>query len=123
MNTPLKAFIMLVLVGLGAGCANDNEEDLYPEVVVCDTSAVTLSGTVQPILAQNCNGCHAQANASGGVILDSYAEVKKQADNGRLVGAVSHSPGFHPMPLGGAKLPACDIASIKKWVENGAPNN
>ena len=123
MNTPLKTFIVLVLVGLGAGCANDNEEDLYPETAICDTSAVTFAGTIQPILAQNCNSCHAQAIASGGVILDAYAGVKKQADNGRLVGAINHAAGFVPMPLGGTKLADCNIAKIQKWVADGAPNN
>lgn len=123
MNYLPKLFAGLFIVGLMAGCANDNEEDLYPETVVCDTTAITYSGTVQHILMHSCYNCHSAASASGGIILDSYAEVKKQADNGHLLGAVSHASGYIPMPLGGSKLPACDIAGIKKWVESGAPNN
>lgn len=104
-------------------CANDNEEDLYPEKVTCDTSAVTYALTVQPVLQRSCTGCHSAASPAGGVVLASYPEVKKHADNGRLVGAISHAAGYIPMPLGGGKLPDCDIAGITKWVQNGAPNN
>jgi hypothetical protein len=39
------------------------------------------------------------------------------------VGAITHAPGFTPMPQGGAKLPACEIAKIKAWVDAGSPNN
>ena len=123
MNYPQKILLCLAVAGLIAGCANDNEEDLYPEAVVCDISAVTYSGTVQPILQRSCTGCHRTASPAGGIILDNYAELKKYADNGRLVGSITHSAGYVPMPLGGSKLADCDTEGIKKWVTDGAPNN
>lgn len=123
MNYLRKIFFCLAAVCLAAGCASDNEEDLYPETVTCNTSAVTYSGTVKPILQRSCISCHATAVASGGIILDSYTEVIKPAGNGRLVGAITHASGFKPMPQGGNKLPDCEIAAVKKWVENGMPNN
>lgn len=120
------AFLWLCLLNLGllAGCASDNEEDLFPEPDSCNTSAVTFSGTVSSILEnRGCVGCHGTAAPSGGVILDNYTEVQKQATNGRLMGAISHSPGYVPMPLGGTKISDCEIASIKKWIDDGTPNN
>ncbi|QNF31983.1 hypothetical protein HUW51_04295 [Adhaeribacter swui] len=118
------ALLCLLNLGLLAGCASDNEEDLNPQPNACDTSAVTFSGTVNAILQNNgCKNCHAASAGSGGVVLDSYAEVKKRADDGRLLGAISHASGYAPMPLGGTKLSDCDIAKVKKWIDNGAPNN
>lgn len=88
----------------------------------CDTSNFTYSGQVAPLLQKNCLGCHSGTGASANVHLDSYVGVKTVADNGRLVGAVSHATGFKPMPQGG-KLQDCEIITIQKWVAAGAPNN
>jgi hypothetical protein len=40
-----------------------------------------------------------------------------------LYGVISHSPGYRYMPKYGPKLPDCEIAGIKKWIDAGAPNN
>ncbi len=118
------ALLCFLNLSLLAGCADDNEEDLNPKPTDCDTAAVTFSGTVNAILQTNgCKNCHSAASGSGGVILDSHAEVKKHADNGRLMGSITHASGFKPMPLGGTKLSDCDIAKVKKWIDNGTPNN
>ncbi|QMU28865.1 hypothetical protein [Adhaeribacter radiodurans] len=118
------AFLCLLNLGLITGCASDNEEDLYANPGTCDTSAVTFSGTMNAILEnRGCKGCHGAASPSGGVILDSFAEVQKRANSGQLMGAITHAPGFTPMPFGGTKISDCEIASIKKWIDNGTPNN
>jgi mono/diheme cytochrome c family protein len=76
-----------------------------------------------PLLQSNCNGCHSQAALSGGVNLEGHNRVKIFADNGRLLGAVSHAAGFSPMPKGGSKLPDCEINKIKSWINAGSPDN
>jgi uncharacterized membrane protein len=89
----------------------------------CDSSNVTYSGTIQPIVQTNCLGCHlGGANASGGLDFGTHATLASVAANGRLVGAVSHASGYQPMPQGG-RLNDCQIAQIKKWAKQGAPNN
>jgi hypothetical protein len=40
-----------------------------------------------------------------------------------MYGAITHSAGFTPMPKDAAQLSACTIAKIKKWIDDGAPNN
>jgi hypothetical protein len=45
------------------------------------------------------------------------------AQNGKLYGAVNHSPGYSPMPKGGTKLSACNISKIKAWIDGGSLNN
>lgn len=90
---------------------------------VCDSTNVTFSGTINPIIQSTCVGCHSGgAVASGGLDYTTYAGVAAVAQNGRLVGAVTHKAGYQPMPLGG-KLNNCQIALIKKWVRGGALNN
>ncbi|WP_242929113.1 hypothetical protein [Pontibacter vulgaris] len=119
--------ILSFILSLVSACSSDNEEDLDPKPdplpQQCDTTSVTFSGTVAPILASNCYSCHASAIAQGGVVLDTYAGVKQQADRGNLIGVITHAPGFPPMPQGGNKLSDCNIAKIKKWVDSGALNN
>ena len=122
------AFFWLALPGLLAGCVYQNEEDLFPEPEPqeqngCVTGEVSYALTVQPILQQKCYTCHAISFHEAGVIMEGYANVKSQATSGRLLGAISHAPGFHPMPKNGAKLPDCDIVKIKKWIEAGAKDN
>jgi len=115
------AFSFLV-AGLNS-CYYDNVEDLYPEQPACDTSNVSYSGTVAPVMAARCNSCHSATSASGGVITDNYNDLKLIVDNGRLHGAINHLPGFSPMPQGGEKLNDCTLAKIDAWINAGAPNN
>jgi Planctomycete cytochrome C len=91
----------------------------------CDTTNVTYSGTVKPLLDLKCKGCHGTNNPGGGIKLTNYDEVKAQADIGKLLGSINHSYGFKPMPYptGSNKLPQCEIDVIRIWVEAGAPNN
>jgi mono/diheme cytochrome c family protein len=89
----------------------------------CDTSNVTFSGTIFPLLQNSCIGCHSGAAAGGQIDLSSYQGVASVANNGRLLGAISHSPGFQPMPRGGNKLPDCRIDQVRIWIEGGALNN
>jgi len=89
----------------------------------CDDSNVTYTKTVAPILLQNCVGCHNPNFVSGGVILSTHAGAAIVANNGLLFGTISHAQGFKPMPQSGNKLSSCNIKLIKKWIDNGAPNN
>ena len=89
----------------------------------CNTTNVTFAGFVSPLLMTNCVGCHSGGAPSGGVTLNTYDGVRAVAISGRLYGAISHAPGFQPMPRGSAKLPQCTIDKVKAWIDNGAQNN
>ena len=96
---------------------------------------------VQAIFRARCVVCHSQemignGAVSGGLALDTYAAITK---------GVAGDKGAHPilmagksgdselykrlittspaklMPKGGSALPAAQIASIKKWIDAGAP--
>ncbi len=122
-----KSFFILVVftAALVAGCKYDKEEDLYPpSPIACNPGQVTFSTTITGIFTTySCNFCHGSTSPSGNISLTSYNSVKAVVNNGKLFGSITHAPGFSPMPQGGAKIPACDIAKIKAWIDAGAPNN
>jgi hypothetical protein len=89
----------------------------------CDTLNVTYSGKIRSILDGKCVGCHNPSLLNGGVNLANYSGVQTVALNGRLYGAVSHSPGFKPMPYNSNALPQCEVDAIRIWINAGALNN
>jgi len=118
ITTGLFSLILLT------GCVWDNEEEFYPGSGVCDTTSVSFSEDIVPILANNCYSCHSNLNAPGftnGLALEDYEDIATNAQ--RIVSAVNHQKGFQPMPKGGAKLDPCPISLIEAWVDTGAPDN
>jgi uncharacterized membrane protein len=89
----------------------------------CDTENMSFSTNIQPVITNNCLGCHSGGAPSGGINLSSYSGVKAVADNGRLLGAIKREPGFSPMPQGGDQLSPCTIDQFTAWIMDGAPNN
>lgn len=86
----------------------------------CDTLGfLTYANTVKPLMDLHCAGCHPGGSPTGHA-LDTYAGVKASINTGKFMPAVDHT-GSKPMPLGGNKLPACDISKLKKWINNGLP--
>lgn len=121
-----RLLMMLISCCLLTGCYYDNEESLYPSIGTCDTAQVTYAKSIAPLIISQCLACHsnnAAASSGGNIRLESYADVKIYADNGRLYGAVAHLSGYSPMPKSGGKLDGCKIATLKKWIDSGAPNN
>lgn len=89
----------------------------------CDTQNITFSGTIRPIIQNNCQGCHSGTAPSAGINLSTHSGVAAVAANGTLYGVVERLPGYIPMPYGGNRLPQCTIDKIKAWIDAGAPNN
>jgi hypothetical protein len=124
-----KRFFHCMIVSfcvLIVACSKENEQNLIGPVVVvptCDTVNMKLSTNVKPILTANCYGCHGNGSSQGGVKLDVYSDLQAWASGGALLGAISHTSGFSPMPKNGAKLSDCDINKIRSWINRGALNN
>jgi hypothetical protein len=117
---------ILVLVVVST-CYYDSEEFLYPQTTnQCDTTNVTYTNSVVPILQSFCISCHSNSSAAslgGNIKLENYADVKVQADNHKLLGSVARENGYSPMPMGASKLEECKITTIRIWVNAGALNN
>jgi Planctomycete cytochrome C/Cytochrome C oxidase, cbb3-type, subunit III len=88
----------------------------------CDPSKFTYAAIVQPIITNQCVGCHKPGSLGGNIDLSTYSLVKVQVDNGKLLGSITHAVGYAPMPQG-TKLSDCQITQIKTWIDSGAPNN
>ena len=124
---PLKAVKMLIFVltaSLLTSCYYDNEEELYPgSGVPCDTTGVTYGNSVAPLMASNCNGCHSEASPAGNIVTSTYDGLRSAVNSGILRKAINHESGAAPMPQGGNKLSACDLAKVDAWINQGAPQN
>jgi hypothetical protein len=122
----MKKLALIVLsAALVASCYYDNKEDLYQNFPKgdCDTTAVTYSAFIQPLLAQKCatSGCHLPPSISAGLDLSQYASAKAIADNGSFYNRIR---GIGPlMPQGGPALSPCEIDKIKSWIDAGALEN
>jgi mono/diheme cytochrome c family protein len=90
---------------------------------LCDTATVTYSAQIKNIISAKCQGCHSSTAPANGYDFSAYAGVKARIVDGRLWGAINHMAGFSPMPKNGTKLSDCEIATFKKWIDAGSPNN
>lgn len=121
---------VLVIAGIFSlsGCYYDVEEELYPpdpNTSQCDTSDVKYSVQVSGILDLRCNGCHGGPNASAGIRLDNYSDIKNYIDQTgtTFVSSIEQDGNASPMPQGQPRIPDCEINQIKIWVANGYPEN
>lgn len=125
----MKLFFSIIILGTVLltvqSCYYDKEDLLYGNgnVPCTDTSAASYTQKVVPILQQYCYSCHSGAFPSGNVLMGTYAADKAIGTNGSLYGTISYATGYSPMPKGMSKMTSCQIATIKKWVDSGMPNN
>jgi len=87
----------------------------------CDSTNVTYTTSINPIVQNWCIGCHGGSNPANGTSLETYADVVACANSNRLMGALLHQSGFYPMPKGGESLSTCDINLFQKWINLGKP--
>ena len=124
---PLITFLLITCFIVS--CYYDNEEYLYPVVDTdssCDTTNVTLTAGVMPILDSRCLSCHGNSTAGslgGGINLETYSQLMIWVNNGQLEGSINHMSGFAQMPQGSSKLDDCSLNKITAWINQGALNN
>lgn len=106
-------------------CYYDKADLVYPSTsATCDTTTVTYSATIAPLMSASCNSCHGgTAAAGGGIVLDTYTGVKAYATNGRLLNSILQNGAASAMPKGGSKLPDCSINKVRAWINRGMLNN
>ena len=85
-----------------------------------------------PILAEHCYACHAGEQRKGGLALDSRAGLLRGGKSGavvvegdaaasRLVALVSMEDEFERMPPKGRALTSAEVATLRAWIDAGAP--
>lgn len=87
---------------------------------------------VKPLLLQHCVACHGPVRQKGGLRLDTAAAIKNGGETGSavsttspqeslLLGVLTGDAGFSMPPEGeGERLSESEIATIAKWIEEGA---
>lgn len=109
----------LILKWIQQGAKNLNCDGL------CDSVNVKYSTTIKNTMQNYCQGCHSGTNPAKGLLLTNYAQVSAAAKNanGKFWGTINWASGFVAMPYKSTKMPKCEISQIKKWIQDGAPNN
>lgn len=87
----------------------------------CDTTNVTYTAYIQPLVAGKCVGCHGNNNPGGGIKLTNYTEVKASALTGKFYGSIAWLAGVEAMPQSGAQLSNCQLSKVKAWMDAGMP--
>jgi len=120
----LISFVFLLSI---SSCYYDKEQLLYPgsmNAPCTDTTTnVSYSKNVVPLLQSQCYGCHSSGFPSGNITLGSYTADKAIAQSGKLYGSITYASGYSPMPKGSSRMSSCQASLIKKWIDNGLPNN
>jgi len=97
---------------------------------------VSFFRDVRPILQAHCQGCHQPAKPEGGYVMTEAARLRDAGDSG-VPGVVPGTPaashlisqitpdaaGHAEMPKGAAPLAAADIATLTRWIAEGAQDD
>jgi hypothetical protein len=112
--------LSIYAISMHSSCYKDNKASMYPSSATCDTTTVTWTSDIQPLVNNSCatSGCH-DASGAGGYALNNYAGVKTMVDNQRFITVMVNGT----MPRGGATMDACSINKVRAWINRGALQN
>ncbi|MGC6413190.1 MAG: hypothetical protein ACON5K_00630 [Bacteroidia bacterium] len=115
----IAPFILTVITVISA-CYNDNAEDLYG-LQSCDTTAVTYSSDISPIINSQCASCHSNSSPSAGIAIHDYNSTVSYVNTNKkkLLGSVKWDGTASNMPKGGSKWNACNINKLEAWINQG----
>ena len=123
INNMKKIFFLAATVAITSAACKSSKEVSKTETPViktpvdCSISGMTYA-SIKPILEVNCNNCHSNGGA-GGFDFTVFADVKKAAQKGELLGTIKHASGFPKMPARSEKLDQESIDKIECWIKNG----
>lgn len=86
----------------------------------CDTSNVSFSVQIWPMMETYCTGCHKAGTALGGIVIAGYDDMVALANAGSLMGSVTYDPEFSAMPPS-EQLSECNINLLQKWIDDEFP--
>lgn len=113
-----------LIFAASTSCNHHKADVVYP---ACDTTNISLSNDLRPILVANCYNCHSAVNAP--IVGDNYnlEDFNTLVTNiDFLILAIEHDtllPAHQFMPKNGSKLSDCDINKFIAWKNQGKRNN
>ncbi len=95
-------------------------------------AAVDFAHEVVPILRQHCAECHTGSKLKGGFSMNDRAALLHGGENGpvvvpgssaksRMIELIESNDSDEQMPPKGARVPAAQIATLRKWIDAGLP--
>jgi hypothetical protein len=123
----MSSLILPIFLAISNSCT-DMGKSFESQSSPNPSDTLTVWADVSPIFQVNCVVCH---GGNGALYLDSYNHalttgnhapvvIAGDSNNSLLYQAVKGTATIIPrMPLGLAPLPAADIATIKKWIDDG----
>jgi len=82
---------------------------------------VSYRRDIAPVLQQRCMACHQAGNPSGGFNAETATSIAAAARSGLLLDTLT---GERPrMPKAGPPLTSPQVALLRRWVEQGAPDD
>lgn len=124
---PKKTTIIIlpaILLAFALNCTYHNEDDYFKDNTdICHTDNMSFNTDIYPMFESSCISCHSNTNASGGINLEGYENLKLHAESGIITKVINHEPGVSAMPLYADKWTECSIAKFDAWVEQGMKNN
>lgn len=116
--------LLALLLAFAGGCSYDNLAELHPEIN-CDPTSVSFASDIVPIISGSCNSLAASCHGPGATKpLDTYAGVKVQVDEGKMLSSVTWDGNARQMPDGSSsKIDDCSISKLAQWIADGALNN
>ena len=128
----VAATLAVIVWSASTGCEHDpiNPVDPNPTDTTspCDPGTVDFKNEVLPLITSKCAmpGCHNSPNGEDGVVLDSYAQIRKEVrpgslNNSELWEAITETDPDKMMPPPGyPQLTPAEKELIKKWIQQGA---
>lgn len=111
---------LIIAIATVSSCYYDNVEELYG-TSPCDVTAVSWTSDIQPMIQQNCVGCHSGVGASAGLDFSTYMSVKTHSSS--LVNRMNKPNGDPLLMPPSGPLSNCTLNQMDAWVAAGAPEN
>lgn len=112
-------FGILVFAAIISSCSKD-----LAQQPVCDTISFNSGEAevfqIEGIFQTRCMPCHNAQNATNGVVLEGYDNIKNECSNPRLLQRIKGEISPR-MPFGGPYLSNDTIQLIENWINCGFP--
>jgi len=114
----MTGFLLVIISITEYGCKH---EPVIPteSPETCDMENISFASTIEPVLKNNCYGCHSSITPNGGIDLTDFNVLAELVVNGKLSGVINRETGYSPMPPGFA-LDSCTVKQIDRWIADTA---
>ncbi|MGJ8685558.1 MAG: hypothetical protein ACSHWW_13085 [Nonlabens sp.] len=102
-------------------CTNTSPDDLVNNEPITET--IKYNENVAPIIQSQCVQCHNSNFASGGLVLENYADVRMSTESGSLIDRITRNAGDPLLMPQNGQLPAASINLISQWQTDGYLEN